>query len=136
MLDIQKMLDAVSKVAADTRADYHLTLGELVEALDDAPDDMPVVFDRGGAPCRPHSYRGYYSDLSLEETPDAITVEPFRREMKETIGETFEGYKGGDFTMTEATPLWHAPYGCCGPAIMGAVIGDGKLVLITKDIEA
>lgn len=134
MIDLQKMLDAMAHSDMETRANYHLTLGGLLEALGTAPDAMTVEFDTGGSPCRPHSYRGYYSDLALEKTSDTVTVASLRREADGALGNTFEGYKGGDFTMSERTPLWNAYYGSCGSAIVDAAISDGKLVLSTKEI--
>ena len=51
------------------------------------------------------------------------------------LDNTFTGYKGGEFFMGPDTPLWIAPYGSCGPAIVGCEISDGALILRTKEID-
>lgn len=134
-MDFQKLFDAISHASAETRSDYHLTLGGLIAFLSDKPDDMPVQFDDGSAPGVPDSYRGYYSDLAFAPSNEDVTVATLRQRASEAIGETFEGYKGGDFIMSERTPLWKAGYGDGGPAIIGAVVADGKAMLVTKEID-
>jgi hypothetical protein len=41
-------------------------------------------------------------------------VEGLLEELKLTDGMTFEGYKGGSYTMHRGTPLWVANYGLTG----------------------
>jgi hypothetical protein len=96
---------------------------------------MVVEFDRGGSPAGPHSYRGYYSDLSFGQSGAPVTVAEFLSDLTKSLGRTFEGYKGGDYVMGDETPLWVAPYGCTGPAIMGARINGEKLILETREID-
>jgi hypothetical protein len=136
MNDMQKFVDAMSEMARITRANYHLTLGALIEELGKLPDDKPVVFSTGGSPYQAGSYRGYYSDLAFDSTTEPVTVAQFRAVCQSALGASFEGYKGGDFVMAENTPLWHASYGWCGPAIIGIKTdGDKGVVLLTKQID-
>ena len=37
--------------------------------------------------------------------------------LEDAIGETFTGYKGGEFKMDGDTPVYYAPYGSTGPEI-------------------
>lgn len=134
-MDMQKLIDAMSETGRRERSRYHLTLGGAIKAMDGLPAEMLVEFDRGGAPDGAHSYRGYYSDLAFETTGAPITVAGFLNQCRAALGRTFEGYKGGDFAMKDDTPLWCAAYGCTGLAIMGPVMGDGKLILTTKEID-
>ena len=132
-MDIQKLFDAISASSRDTRKNYHLTLGGLVDLLSGA-GDMPVVFDKGGSPTLPHSYRGYYDDLSFDSTDEKVSASRVLEGARNCIGRTFEGYKGGDYTMSEDTPLWCAPYGRTGPAIIGGEVKDGSVILHTKQV--
>jgi hypothetical protein len=47
------------------------------------------------------------------------------------LGEVFTGYKGGEFGMTKATPVWIAHYGCCGKKIME--IDDNGSIILKED---
>ena len=134
-MDIQKLVDAMGAAGRMARKDYHLTLGGAIEALESASPDVAVVFDYTAAgPSFPHSYRGYYSDLSFSNS-DGVTAERFLADCRRSLNETFEGYKGGDFVMGADTPLWNASYGCTGRAITGLVKVAGKIILTTKEID-
>lgn len=61
----------------------------------------------------PHSYRGYYECLSFEPT-ESSTAGEMLRAAKSAVGETYEGWKGGDFKMELYTPCFLAERGCCG----------------------
>jgi hypothetical protein len=134
-MDFQALFDAIGAASRDTRKNYHLTLGGLVEALKGAEADAIVRFDVGGSPTSPHSYRGYYDDLSFEAAAEPVTVERLLVGAENCIGRTFEGYKGGDFLMDAETPLWLAPYGCTGFAMVGISAQDGNLVIATKSMD-
>ena len=135
MFDIQKMMDAMSEMGRLERGNYHLTLGDAIDKLTVLDDPfMPIVFDNGSAPGEVDSYRGYYSDLAFEPTDKDRTVADVLADLKAAKGATFNGYKGGDFVMGENTPLWAAPYGFCGPAVIGLTVIDGRCVLATKEI--
>lgn len=137
-MDLQALVDHMNEVTSRERGNYHLTLGGLVKFLENADPDMPVIYDmmEGFSPSSPLSYRGYYSDLSFPPSKNPITVKELLVEARDAVGSTFDGYKGGDFTMSSSTPLWASPYGVAnGVAIMDAkVIGD-RVVLITKQID-
>lgn len=133
-MDIQKLMDAIGEAGRLERGNYHLTLGEAIDKLSALEGDMPIVFDNGSAPGEVDSYRGYYSDLAFEPTDQDRTVAQVLADLKAANGATFTGYKGGEFGMSERTPLWMAPYGCCGPAVMGLTVIDGRCVLATKEI--
>jgi hypothetical protein len=133
-MDMQKFVNIMREADRRTRSNYHLTLGAAIKTLEQAPPDAVVEFSGGASPGEAHSYRGYYSDLSFGGG-DKITAAQFLEVCRSALGATFEGYKGGDFTMGEKTPLWCAPYGMCGPAIIAATVTDGKVVLVTKEID-
>lgn len=87
-------------------------LRELIAALEcEDPDKvLPIGF------AHPHSYRGYYGDLAFERENN-ITVGRILIDANRSLGQTFQGYKGGDFTMHEYTKCWLANYGQTGETI-------------------
>jgi hypothetical protein len=135
---LQALVDAMNQSASDARGHYHLTLGQLVDKLGECYPEHFVIYDwvEQASPSKPESYRGYYCDLSFPPSSSPITVRQLLLFASSAIGETFEGYKGGDFAMHAKTPLWASPYGSSnGIAIMDVkVIGD-RVVLITKQVD-
>lgn len=134
-MDLQKLIDTISEACSRERANYHMTLGELVELLETFHADVPVIYDIGGSPSAPVSYRGYYIDLSFPPVSEPISAATLLLEATDAIGRTFTGYKGGDFTMHDKTPLWASPYGSAsGMAIIGHRHEMNTLILTTKQI--
>jgi hypothetical protein len=133
-MDIQKLFDTMSDVSRRDRSRYHLTLGSLITELEKLEYDCPVEFSDGGSPREPHSYRGYYSDLSFANGA-AISAKELLAICRGSLGQTYEGYKGGDFVMGPETPLWRAPYGCCGDAIISFTATPEKVVLGTRNVD-
>ena len=133
---IQAVLDSISEAAKTTRSDYHLTLGELINILENAKPNVNVLFSNGQSPASPRSYRGYYSDLSFEFGP-LVTVGEFLKILRsEVLDQVFIGYKGGDFVMSADTPLWRSTYGVAsGEAIIAAIPTDDKVLLVTKYVK-
>lgn len=89
------------------------TLGEIIKHLEGLPRDQSVAEGFGN----PHSYRGYYEDLAFEPVENT-TVGEMLDAAREALGQTFGGYKGGDYHMDEGTDCWLAEYGCTGVPIM------------------
>lgn len=78
-----------------------MTLAELITALEAADPNQVVAHGF----TNPHSYRGDYMDLAFEPATD-VTVADMLADARSALGATFEGYKGGDFTMSEHTWCW------------------------------
>jgi hypothetical protein len=137
-MDMQGYIDALSDGWKKDRSKYHLTLGALHAALQEANPDALVLLDGGEtSPDEPHSYRGYYSDLAFERVQPLRKVSQLLVEVADALGATFEGYKGGDFTMDSETPLWVSSYGSSSGIAMMAVttLPDGNLSIVTKKID-
>ena len=133
-MDIQKMMDAVIEASAQARKPYHLLLGQLKEIAEAHPDFV-FRLDTGEGIGSPHSYRGYYNELSLTPGGDPVLgTEVFEICRAAEVG-SFEGYKGGTYEYDAETPLWVAPYGCTGRAITGHRIEDNTVVLTTRDSD-
>lgn len=75
----------------------------------------------------PHSYRGYYQELAFEPLENA-TVKEMLACAKSALGTTYEGYKGGDYTMGPYTTVYLSEYGTTGeeigPILLKYMVGD------------
>lgn len=104
------------------------------------PAEMPVLVEVDGE-TRPagelHSYRGYREDLAIgfgpyfEGRPTYATVGDLASALRAAIGQDFEGYKGGDYTMAADTTLWIAPEGTTSQSGQPGeiVVRDGVAVI-------
>ena len=81
-------------------------LKDLIEWLEKQNPKAVVPYGFG----LPHSFRGYYQDLAFEPTGEAC-IGDMLAYARGALGVTFEGYKGGEFTMSEYTECWISPYG-------------------------
>ncbi len=135
----QNIVDAVGKALAAQRSEYHLTLGQLIHQLStvtEAQKDLFVETDFGVGIDRPHSYRGYYEDLAFCSSTSRKRSEVLSSAMS-ALGSTYEGWKGGNYVMTEKTPLWISAQGeNWGIAIVGLEVLDDKILLLTRDTNA
>lgn len=126
-MDIQELFDMVSNASRDTRKDYHVCLGELLDGLRQADPEGWVYLTS------PHSYRGYYSDLALEPTTTPIKVWELINQLSDVIDTELTGYKGGEFLMSADTPVWVSHYGTTGSALVG--FNPTTLSFLTKEIN-
>lgn len=95
-----------------------MKLKQLIDFLERQPQDKIISIGF----CNPHSYRGYYDELAFEVKKD-ITVAQMLSCAKEALNKPFEGYKGGNYTMTEDTNCHLACYGEGGAELTGSVLG-------------
>jgi len=133
-----------------------LTLGELLlklkpiveKQLDKKDDDIASVeYDFGTAiPTNFSSWRGSYSEIALgyeligydnyEKHFGNVKVTNFIKMVEEAIGQTYTGWKGGEFTMNKNTPVWVANPGNSGNTGIVEVIDDGyRVILMTAYCE-
>lgn len=118
-----------------------LLLGEMILKLESVGDkNKPLFIDlRDLRPLGLDSWRGSYCELAIQteskgsfnsdevekEYPEYgmtiykkisigkenPTVQEWIDVLKQALGKTFEGYKGGNFKMGKGTPVWLAEYG-------------------------
>jgi hypothetical protein len=115
-MDIQNFIDDLSNKWADERKQSQLTLGNLIELLEKLdPKDKVQKLDE------PHSYRGYYTDLAfIRDEYNLAPVGEVLDILKSCVSKTYTGWKGGDYTMDENTPIWVVESeGRCGLKIVG-----------------
>ena len=101
-------------------------------------EDPTVRFDFGNLfPTYIDSWRGSYNELALNYTEDYSkekpkTITEFLMMLKEAIGKTYTGYKGGEYVMDENTPVWVANYGQSGDtAVIDIIDEDYEVIIIT-----
>lgn len=78
-----------------------LDLGEVIHTLKNHDPDTTLRLGFH----RPHSYRGDYMDLAFE-IAENVTVGAMLADARSAVGATFEGWKGGDYTMDKNDPVW------------------------------
>jgi hypothetical protein len=104
-----------------------MTLEELIEGL--ASMDQNIVVEDGFS--SPHSDRGDYSELAF--TPEnTAKISDMLAHAKSALGSTYEGWKGGHFTMHKYTPVHIGEYGTCGEEITSSHF---KLWQLTGRVE-
>lgn len=161
----QDTTDTMSAERQRQRSHEQMTLGAAIKVLRAMPQDAPVcglrpigsyrgyyqdlAFGSFGDRTRHPAAFGWTGDNYREwgkhrAPPEAIvpspkeyaTVADVLADCESALGSCFEGYKGGDFWMTGATPLWVSGYGTAsGDRLMGLGIVDGALVPVTAPTE-
>ena len=139
-VDIQKLVNVLSEAGNKERANYHLTLGQLIEKLEKANPTAIVHIDcdKFYYPTTPHSYRGYYDDLAFgsRELGEPVKADDFLKICKDALNNTFEGWKGGSYIMDARTPLWISePGDVSSVAVIGCVCTGDSVKLQVKIIE-
>jgi len=140
-MDLQTYIqNAVKASRANTLANSdQLTLGELILKLEPIVknqkegEEATVRYDFEYLfPTTIDSWRGSYDELALnfETQGEEMKVSEFLKMLKECIGKTFTGYKGGDFTMHKGTPIWVANYSHSGNTAVIDVVDNGYVVLL------
>lgn len=114
-----------------------MDLGDLTDAVRNAPKGTIVMTDMGESVSNPHSYRGYYEQASIEPSGSENTLsEDFAAELEAFIDNIAEGWKGGDFYMDSSTPVWVSYEGSCsGRALVGTELRGDVLVLMTEEMD-
>lgn len=152
-MDFQKMLDNAMKASRlDSMAtSAQMTVGEAIAVLENSQltyesdgkeNDKYVSFQFEYVyPTGLDSWRGSYAELAINfDWADRIspkqseqpTAKEFLGWLKECIGKTYTGYKGGDYVMGKNTPLWVANYGNSGETgLIGIDVDDFGVTLYT-----
>lgn len=117
-MGFQVLADGLAEASRLQRSEIQVTLGELIDHLRTLGERSTVSFSTGGGPTKPHSYRGYYSDLAFEPSGENVQAAKLLEDCVSILGSYFEGYKGGMFLMDEDTPVWCATYGDTGRPVV------------------
>jgi len=143
--DLEKL---VEKAGAGEHIHVALSLGDVIDRLEACKQDVGIYFDFGCLVPETHdgmhSYRGYYEDVAMgwrdpsdysdkRETPKVSEVLAM---LKEAVGQTYTGWKGGEFTMDKGSRLWVDSAGTAnGVAIVAVDKRDWAVHLRTWMVE-
>lgn len=139
----QKAAEYIARMQAEAiTGEKPITLGELIKQLEALDPDMPISFAKD-LPIGPfESWRGSYDMLSLPSGGggdfwNCDTVFALLGEAERAVGNSFTGYKGGEYYMDENTFVWSDEYGeCDGWAVMGVEQQQDRAIVITKFIDS
>lgn len=94
-----------------------MNLGSIIATLREEDPNlvMPIGFHN------PDSWRGQYHELMFEPARN-IKLGAVLHAAESANGATFEGYKGGDYTMGEYTDCWLSTYGSGAGESIGPVM--------------
>jgi hypothetical protein len=95
-----------------------MTLEDLIKKLEQYPRDKHVAKGFNS----PHSHRGDYSQLAFEPCENT-TVGEMLDCAKEALGNTYYGWKGGEYKMHEYTDCYLAVSGFSGEEIGETLLG-------------
>ena len=135
------------QVAAERRTRFErsdqLSLGDVIERLQKLDSEDRVVFDFCNlVPTKLRSWRGSYDELALGYVDtgrfdrERVSVNELLEHLRSAVGDTFEGWKGGDYVMDFNTPVWVAnPGEAGGTAIVGVEFIDYQVVIQTAYME-
>ena len=141
-MNLQQYLDSVSKSrrTAILEQNDQLTLGQLIKKIQviadiqaEREDEATVRYDFEYLfPNAADSWRGDYSELALNYNVDGeeMKVSEFLSMLKECVGKSFSGWKGGEYRMTEDTPVWVANPGKSGNTAVIEVVDQGWCVIL------
>ena len=145
-MDLQEYLDdKVQKLRKQMHANSdQLTLGSLIEKVSKIKQrgykcydgsEPNVYYDFGYLfPNSIDSWRGIYKELALNYKTDGspLPLSKFLSLLESSVGKTFYGYKGGEYTMDEDTPVWVANYGEAGnTAVLDVIDNDYQVIVVT-----
>lgn len=119
--------------------DQTMTLGKLIEALEYHDPHKGCRFDFGRQrPCVLGSWRGDYSQLTITSSDQegTITVGEVLKMLEEADGETYTGWKGGEFKMNLKTRIWADNDGeCSQTGIVGLDSNTSAVIILTAYID-
>lgn len=113
-----------------------MRLGQFISELEDAKPDIPVyIAPFNLIPTSFHSYRGYYEDLALgyETGYKRVTAGELCAVAKAAIGNSFLGWKGGEYTVDGMTRVWISNPGEVTGAIVSRIVAEDWAVYIHVD---
>ena len=116
--EIRTMARSIMPKRKKHRAEYQMTLGSLIKALNKERTGLPVLLSSvyqgydDTYPGTPHSYYGYHTDLAFAPQTTEVNVAQFLEVCKDCLGKSFvapndsqsEFYR--DHIMQANTPVW------------------------------
>ena len=128
-------------VDAQVRAECHsrgqMTVGDMKRFLRDVSADLSisVVNHPEISISSVGSYRGYYDHMALfYDTGRALTSKELLMAIESTT--VMYGWKGGEFSVEDGTPLWVSrPSEASDLALIRVEASEGELLLFVEEVE-
>jgi len=127
------------------RADYQMTLGSVIKALNKERTGVPVYAEflgtSIGSPGLPHSYYGYPSDLAFAPNVIPITVAEFLKICQDSVDKSFIASDSSpgfyrDHTIKIGSPVWVSQIDSASMlAIVDVISENSSVILKTEKIE-
>ena len=122
---------------------------ESVDPYDCDKEPKTVAFDFGSAipSMTLGSWRGAYSELAIGykltgydvtnvHHSDSCTITEFIELLKDAVLKPFTGWKGGEFIMSDDTPVWVSNYGNASDTAITGILDLGwRIILVTKFMQ-
>ena len=166
MFDLQTIVsNAADKMRSDRlKSSPQMTLGEMIAVIKPISENQEGIVGKYGHeanvefdfeyayPTGLSSWRGSYAELALNFSfvgygvegfskvenfePKDMPVSKFLELLKNAVGKTYTGWKGGDFIMGKTTPIWVANDGNSGStAVVGIINDEHTIYLQTQRVE-
>ena len=125
---VQAAFDAIMKPHRDERGRDTMSLGEIIATLRKAKPEAWVqtypIEDLKLTTIA--SWRGIYEHLAIgyELGDGGMKVGPLLAECEAAVGNTFTGYKGGDYVAALDTPVWLANWGRSPSSTIDRIVID------------
>lgn len=112
-----------------------MCLGDFHAELSSVPPETIVRTENFEALTDPHSYRGYYDEISFEPVQGiTVTAGELVKVVEDAIDKTFYGWKGGEYLMDADTPIWISSEGYnSGRMLTGVTVEDGIMTLTEEE---
>lgn len=115
-------------------------LGQLIDSLEGGPPGNACRFDFcSTVPGTLGSYRGYYEDLALgwkkQNGYPEPTVKDVLATLRSSLGQTFHGYKGGEYVCSPGRWLWVANHSETGDTVVVGVRHEYQTWILTANTE-
>lgn len=109
-----------------------MNLKEIIDALEKQPREKPMLIGF----TRPHSYRGEYRNLAVEPVCGS-TVGASLDSLKEAHGQTYGGWKGGDYEMDDYVNVYISRVGRAsgervGELLLACLLGDDPAEVVSR----
>ena len=144
--EIRTMARSIMPKRKKHRAEYQMTLGSLIKALNKERTGLPVYVEFPsivfGSPSHPHSYYGYHTDLAFAPQTTEVNVAQFLEVCKNCLGKSFvapndsqsEFYR--DHIMQANTPVWISKLDNASKlGIVDVIAETDSVTLKTKEIK-
>ena len=99
---------------------------------------MLFDFDNARPTGSMNTWRGSYDEIAMEYDTESqpASVDWLLGELRFVIGGTYQGYKGGEYTMGKTTPVWVDHYGeSTRRGVLGVEVTEKAVIIKTGICE-